>query len=72
MVPYLRAETAALQNLRASGVLLEAFSPGGPGAVPVLDAAGADAARDVASALPLHQAKLIGAEIIELHPFHFR
>jgi hypothetical protein len=59
----------ALRRLRAAGQLCEAFSPGGPGAVLILDSPNTDAARRTTETLPLHRAGLIEAEIIELHPF---
>ena len=62
------AETAELRDLKARGILAEAWSPGGPGAVLVLDVAGEpDAARLVAG-FPLVRAGLIGTELIPLHP----
>jgi muconolactone delta-isomerase len=62
------AEAAALRELKDSGALTAAWSPGRPGAVLMLDVADeAEAARTVAT-LPLARAGLIRAEVIPLHP----
>lgn len=62
------AETAVLREEKANGTLTEAWSPGRPGAVLVLDVPDeSDAARLVAK-FPLVQAALITTEIIPLHP----
>jgi hypothetical protein len=53
--------------LRAAGQLQEAFSPGGSGAVLILDSPNTDAARRITETLPLYRAGLIETEIIELH-----
>jgi hypothetical protein len=62
------AEVAALKRLKAEGQLLEAYSPGGPGAILLLDDEPAIAERLLRS-LPLVRAELIDTEVIELHPF---
>ncbi len=62
------AETAALLDLKAAGTLTDAWSPGRPGAVLVLDVADADEAGRLVGAFPLVQAALISTEIIPLHP----
>jgi hypothetical protein len=61
-------EMAALRALKAAGALLEAYSPGGPGAVLTFQGERSSVERALAS-LPLVQGNLIDAEIIELHPF---
>lgn len=61
------AEMAALRQLKAEGTLVEAYSPGGPGAV-LIFAADREAVEGVLSVLPLVLAKLIDTEIIELQP----
>lgn len=58
----------ALQQLQADGSLIEAYSPGGPGAILIFEADRATVEAAVAS-LPLAQAGIINTEIIELHPF---
>jgi hypothetical protein len=59
---------AALRSLKAAGTLREAYSPGGPGAVLIFDGEPPAVEAAVAS-LPLVDAGLIDAELIELHPF---
>jgi hypothetical protein len=61
------AEMAALRQLTADGRLLEAYSPGGPGAILIFDDDQA-AVRSAVASLPLVRDHLIGTEIIELHP----
>jgi muconolactone delta-isomerase len=61
-------ETAALRELKAKGILAEAWSPGHPGAVLILDAADEPAAARLVAEFPLVQAALITTEIIALHP----
>jgi len=65
------SEASELRRLRESGTLLEAFSPGGPGAVLLMETSGASQAADIAESLPLRKAGLITTEIIELHPLNF-
>ena len=62
------AEMAALKEFQAAGSLLEAYSPGGPGAILIFSADRA-AVEAAVSALPLLRARLIETEIIEPHPF---
>ena len=61
-------ETVALRELKAKGLLIEAWSPGRPGAVLVLDVADEAAAAGLVAAFPLVQADLITTEIVPLHP----
>jgi hypothetical protein len=61
-------ELAALRGLKASGVLVEAWSPDGPGAVLLLDVADATEGATVAAGLPLAAAGLISTEVIALRP----
>jgi muconolactone delta-isomerase len=61
-------ETAALRELKAKGLLTEAWSPGRPGAVLVLDVADEAAAASLAAAFPLVKAGLITIEIVPLYP----
>jgi hypothetical protein len=68
IAPHAVAEIAALRELRDRGVLLEAYSPGGPGAVLILDD-GQCAVPDAIASLPLAREGLIDTEVIELHPF---
>jgi muconolactone delta-isomerase len=62
------AETMALQELKAKGLLAQAWSPGRPGAVLLLDVADEAAAASLVAGFPLVQAGLISTEIIPLHP----
>ena len=57
-----------LRSLKAAGTLLEAYSPGGPGAILIFEAEPSSVQQALAS-LPLVQGGLIDTEIIELHPF---
>ena len=68
IAPHAPSEMAALRALKAAGTLLEAYSPGGPGAVLIFDGERPAVEATVAS-LPLIHAGLIDAELIELHPF---
>jgi hypothetical protein len=68
IAPHTAAEMGALRSLKAAGTLLEAYSPGGPGAVLIFDGERPVVEAAVAS-LPLIDAGLIDAELIELHPF---
>ncbi len=61
-------ETAALRDLKAAGTLTDAWSPGRPGAVLMLDVHDADEAARLVAEFPLVQAALITTEIIPLHP----
>lgn len=58
---------AALRQLKAEGTLVEAYSPGGPGAVLIFEG-DREAVEAVVSVLPLVMAKLVGTEIIDLQP----
>ena len=62
------AEAEALQECRARGALVEAYSPGGPGAVLMLEAQGVSDAEALVATLPLHQAGLIQSEVTGLYP----
>jgi hypothetical protein len=64
----LAAELAALRDLKAGGSLTDAWSPGQPGAVLMLEAPGVPEAARLAASLPLAAAGLISTEIIPLHP----
>lgn len=64
------AEGAALRELRERGVLVNAWTPGRPGAVLILEAGTEDDAAAVAAALPLASAGLITTEVIPLYPMN--
>jgi muconolactone delta-isomerase len=61
-------ETAALRSLKAKGTLIDAWSPGRPGAVLTLEAPDADEAAQIVAHFPLVKAGQITTEIIPLHP----
>jgi hypothetical protein len=64
----LPGETAALRDLKATGTLVGAWSPGRPGAVLTLEVPDPDQAARIVADLPLVQAGQITTEIIPLHP----
>jgi hypothetical protein len=64
----LSEELAALRRLKAEGVLTQAWSPGRPGAVLMLEVPDFAAAATVTAGLPLVTAGLITTEIIPLQP----
>jgi hypothetical protein len=68
IAPHAAGEMTALRSLKAAGILLEAYSPGGPGAVLIFDGE-RPAVQAAVAALPLLHAGLVDAELIELHPF---
>ena len=61
-------ETAALRDLKARGTLIDAWSPGRPGAVLTLEVHDADEAGRIVADFPLVKAGQITAEIIPLRP----
>ena len=65
-------ETEVLRELKADGTLVDAWSPGHPGAVLVLETADADQTARIVAELPLLQADLIATEIIPLYPIDLR
>jgi hypothetical protein len=66
---YARQEMAALWQLYRDGVVREMYSPGRPGAVLVVEAAGPHQAEAAVAGLPLAAAGVIVFEVIELRPF---
>jgi len=60
-------ELAALRRLKVDGLLLEAYSPGRPGAVLVLEGE-AGTVEDAVRGLPLAQAGLLSMEKFPLYP----
>jgi hypothetical protein len=68
IAPHAAAEMAVLKRLQGNGSLVEAYSPGGPGAVLIFDDANGPIGEALA-ALPLVRRGLIDTEIITLHPF---
>ena len=66
---HAEAELEALWGLYRDGVVREMYAPGDPGAVLLLEAASAENARNALSTQPLHAARIMAAELIELQPF---
>jgi len=64
----LAEEFAALRRLKASSALTQAWSPGRPGAVLILDVSDLPAATSLTARLPLAAAGLIATEIIPMYP----
>lgn len=66
--PYLAAERVALRQLRNAGVLLEAYSPGTPGAVLILEADDLTDADMRLRTLPLRTSGLLTVEVLPIEP----
>lgn len=64
------AEGAALRELKERGVLANAWTPGRPGAVLMLETGTEDEGAAIAAALPLAAAGLIATELIPLYPMN--
>jgi muconolactone delta-isomerase len=60
-------EAEALRSLKSQGSLEEAWSPGRPGAVLILEATSESEAGDIVARLPLAVAGLIEFELTPLH-----
>jgi muconolactone delta-isomerase len=71
MSTHLAEEAETLKEWRSRGSLVEAYSPGGPGAILVLEAPGVSEAASLVAGLPLCKAGLIQTEVIGLHPLHY-
>jgi muconolactone delta-isomerase len=65
------SERDVLRKLHRDGILTSAWSPGGRGAVLILDLPDQVAVERVTSDLPLAAAGLITTEVIPLHPLDF-
>lgn len=68
---HLADEVKVLQQWRAKGILLEAYSPGGPGAILILETRDPDEARALIDELPLAKDGLIETELVGLHPLPY-
>jgi len=64
-----RAEMRTLWQLYRDGVVREAYSPGGPGAILLLETAARHDAEAALAGLPLAAGGVIDFELIELRPF---
>ncbi len=62
-------ELRALWDLYRSGDVREMYSPGGPGAILVLESDSVKAAAEQLANLPLLANGIMSLELIELHPF---
>jgi hypothetical protein len=62
-------ELDALWRLYASDRVREMYSPGGPGAVLVLEVESIDVAHELLAELPLVTNQIVDFELIELTPF---
>jgi hypothetical protein len=71
MSPHIVEEADTLEEWRSRGVLVEAYSPGAPGAILVLEASGVSEAASLVDGLPLRQAGLIQTEVIGLYPLEY-
>jgi hypothetical protein len=66
---HAEAELRELWTLYRVGGVREMYSPGGPGAVLVLEADSVEAAKQAVSRLPLLANEIMTLELIELRPF---
>lgn len=71
MSRHIAEEAETLENWRSRGALVEAYSPGGPGAILVLEAPGVSEAASLLDGLPLCRAGLIETEVIGLYPLEY-
>ncbi|MBV9196927.1 MAG: hypothetical protein JO168_22545 [Solirubrobacterales bacterium] len=66
---HAQTELRALWSLYAEGFVRELYSPGGPGAVLVIEADSLEVADQKLAELPLAANQIIDFELIELRPF---
>jgi hypothetical protein len=71
MATHLRDEAKTLEQWRNTGNPIEAYSPGGPGAVLILEHPSLQEAQSHVSQLPLCVAGLIETELIGLYPLRY-
>ena len=62
-------ELGVLWNQYREGLVREIYSPGGPGAVLIVEAGSRESARSALGELPLLADEIMSLELIELHPF---
>jgi len=60
-------EAEALRTLRSQGILVEAWSPGVPGAVLIIQASSEAEGEDIVAQLPLRAAGLIEIDLTPLY-----
>ncbi len=70
VVKHAREEMRALWELYRAGAVREMYSPGGPGAILVLEADSREDAAKLLAGLPLLAGNIMSLELIELHPFN--
>jgi hypothetical protein len=63
------AELRAVWGLYRDGIVREMYSPGGPGALLVIEAGSVEEAQRALSPLPLVANEIMTLELIELRPF---
>jgi uncharacterized protein GlcG (DUF336 family) len=68
---HIAEEARALEDWRDNGTLVEAYSPGGPGAILILEVQDVSEAEVSVAVLPLRKAGLIQTEVIGLHPLQY-
>lgn len=71
LIEHIAEEAKTLEGWRDTGILLEAYSPGGPGAVLIVEASDVETAQSFLGGLPLCEAGLIETELIGLHPLQY-
>jgi hypothetical protein len=62
-------ELGVLWDQYREGLVREIYSPGGPGAVLIVEVGSRDSAHSALGELPLLADKIMSLELIELHPF---
>jgi hypothetical protein len=62
-------ELRALWRLYRDGLVREMYSPGGPGALLVIEASSVEEAHLLLSSLPLIANEIVALELIQLRPF---
>ena len=71
MRAHIHDEAKMLETWRDAGTLVDAYSPGGPGALLVLELPGVEHAETLLATLPLCEAGLIETEVFGLHPLEY-
>ena len=69
LMQHANEELRALWKLYRGGFVREMYSPGGPGAILILEAGSLDAAREQLRSLPLLANGIMELELSEMHPF---
>jgi hypothetical protein len=69
MARHAEAELRVLWELYSEGFVREMYSPGGPGALLVIEASSIEEAHRALAPLPLLANEIVALELIELRPF---